>query len=320
MFDREDVLRELAAAFDAAVVGGSLEIVTVSGDAGLGKTRLLLEFEAWLRGGEAALRVAYGRALASNSVGNGFQPLREALADLLVEEEKRGRERLRRLGGLVKATAPDWLDALPVVGGVLHAAAVTTQQAFAGSEPVPDSMNAQFVALLEQVAGDRPLVLLLDDLHWADVSTVDLLFFLSQRLRRPVLLVLAFRELDLRGRDDHHPLRQTLWRMERYCPVRAVRLRPLSAVSLRRLTEQVLATGGVDPHLVEWLARASEGNPLYVQEYLWYLREVHAKARHSPEWISEFDAEEVREQVGLPRTCVPRNSVGSGDGIGHRRW
>ena len=79
LFDREDVLRELAVAFDAAVVGGSLEIVTVSGDAGLGKTRLLLEFEAWLRGGEAAPRVAYGRALASNSVGNGFQPLREAL-------------------------------------------------------------------------------------------------------------------------------------------------------------------------------------------------------------------------------------------------
>jgi hypothetical protein len=84
--------------------------------------------------------------------------------------------------------------------------------------------------------------------------------------------------------------------------VRAVRLRPLSAVSLRRLTEQVLATGGVDPHLIEWLARASEGNPLYVQEYLWYLRDVHAKARHSPEWIAEFDVADAEEQVGLPRT------------------
>ena len=227
LFDREDALRALHRHYEEVHAHGGLGIVAVSGDAGLGKTRLLLEFEARLRTGQDVPRVAYGRALASNSVGNGFQPLREALADLLVEEEKRGRDRLRRLGSLIKTTAPDWLDALPVVGGVLHAAAITAQQA-AAADSVPDSMNAQFLALLEQVAGDRPVVLLLDDLHWADASTVDLLFFLSQRLRKPVLLVLAYRALDLRGREDHHPLRQTLWRMERYCPVRPAELLALS--------------------------------------------------------------------------------------------
>jgi predicted ATPase len=281
LFDRDDALRSLLRRYEEVRDTGSLGIVAVSGDAGLGKTRLLLEFEARLRAGDETPRAAYGRALASNSVGNGFQPLREALADLLVEEEKKGRDRLRRLGSLIKDTAPDWLDALPVVGGVLHAAAVTAQQATA-SESVPDSMNAQFVALLEEVAGDRPVVLLLDDLHWADASTVDLLFFLSQRLRKPVLLVLAYRALDLRGREDHHPLRQALWRMERYCPVQPVELRPLTAGSLARLAEQVLASRIVDPDLVQWLARASEGNPLYVQEYLWYLQDTHAKAHDSP--------------------------------------
>lgn len=158
------------------------------------------------------------------------------------------------------------------------------------------------LVFLEQVAGDRPLVLLLDDLHWADSSTVDLLFFLSQRLRRPVLLVLAFRALDLRGREDHHPLRQTLWRIEGYCPVRQVELRPLSAGSLQRLAEEVLASSEVDPDLVHWLARASEGNPLYVQEYLWYLQDTHAKAHDSPEWISSFDPGDADDLVGLPRT------------------
>lgn len=301
LFDREDALQSLLRRYEEVRADGSLGIVTVSGDAGLGKTRLLIEFEARLRRGDDTPRLAYGRALASNSVGNGFQPLREALADLLVEEEKRGHDRLRRLGALIKTTAPDWLDALPVVGGLLHAAAVTAQQA-AVSDVVPDSMNAQFLALLEQVAGDRPLVLLLDDLHWADSSTVDLLFFLSQRLRRPVLLVLAFRALDLRGREDHHPLRQTLWRIERYCPVHPVELRPLSGNSLQRLAEQVLASSEVDPDLVHWLARASEGNPLYVQEYLWYLQDTHAKAHDSPEWISSFDPEDADDLVGLPRT------------------
>lgn len=301
LFDREDALRSLLQRYEQVRADGSLGIVAVSGDAGLGKTRLLIEFEAQLRAGAHVPRVAYGRALASNSVGNGFQPLREALADLLVEEEKRGRDWLRRLGGLMKTTAPDWLDALPIVGGVLHAAAVTAQQA-TESESVPDSMNAQFLALLEQVAGDRPVVLLLDDLHWADASTVDLLFFLSQRLRKPVLLVLAYRALDLRGREDHHPLRQTLWRMERYCPVQPVELRPLTARSLERLAEQVLASSTVDPDLVRWLSRASEGNPLYVQEYLWYLQEAHAKAHDSPEWITSFDPEDAEDSVGLPRT------------------
>ena len=301
LFDREDALRSLLQRYDEVRDTGSLGIVAVSGDAGLGKTRLLIEFEARLRAGDDVPRVAYGRALASNSVGNGFQPLREALADLLVEEEKKGRDRLRRLGSLIKETAPDWLDALPIVGGVLHAAAVTAQHATA-SESVPDSMNAQFAALLELVAGDRPVVLLLDDLHWADASTVDLLFFLSQRLRKPVLLVLAYRALDLRGREDHHPLRQTLWRMERYCPVQPVELRPLTAASLTRLAEQVLASTTVDPDLVRWLARASEGNPLYVQEYLWFLQDTHAKAHDSPEWITSFDPADAEDTVGLPRT------------------
>ena len=301
LFDREDALRSLLQRYDEVRDTGSLGIVAVSGDAGLGKTRLLIEFEARLRSGDDVPRVAYGRALASNSVGNGFQPLREALADLLVEEEKKGRDRLRRLGSLIKETAPDWLDALPIVGGVLHAAAVTAQHATA-SESVPDSMNAQFAALLELVAGDRPVVLLLDDLHWADASTVDLLFFLSQRLRKPVLLVLAYRALDLRGREDHHPLRQTLWRMERYCPVQPVELRPLTAASLTRLAEQVLASTTVDPDLVRWLARASEGNPLYVQEYLWFLQDTHAKAHDSPEWITSFDPADAEDTVGLPRT------------------
>ena len=301
LFDRDDALRSLLQRYGEVRETGSLGIVAVSGDAGLGKTRLLIELEAQLRAGDEPPRVAYGRALASNSVGNGFQPLREALADLMVEEEKGGRDRLRRLGALIKETAPDWLDALPVVGGVLHAAAVTAQQATA-SESVPDSMNAQFVALLEEVAGDRPVVLLLDDLHWADASTVDLLFFLSQRLRKPVLLVLAYRALDLRGREDHHPLRQALWRMERYCPVQPVELRPLTADSLARLAEQVLASRTVDPDLVQWLARASEGNPLYVQEYLWYLQDTHAKAHDSPEWITSFDPEDADDMAGLPRT------------------
>jgi hypothetical protein len=78
--------------------------------------------------------------------------------------------------------------------------------------------------------------------------------------------------------------------MERYCPVQPVELRPLTAASLTRLAEQVLASTTVDPDLVRWLARASEGNPLYVQEYLWFLQDTHAKGvccvRRTRRWRS----------------------------------
>jgi tetratricopeptide (TPR) repeat protein len=277
-----------------------LEIAAVAADAGLGKTRLLIEFESRLQDltGRSAPRIAYGRALAANSVGNGFQPLREAVADLLVEEERRGRERLKRLGSLLRATAPDWLDALPVVGGVLHAAAVTTQHILTPDAGTTDSMNAQFLALLERITDDRPLVLLLDDLHWADQSSIDLLFFLSQRVRKPVLMVLAFRVLDLRGGQRHHPLRQTLWRIERYSRVHNIELGPLSMESLARLAEQTLGSAP-DPALVAWLARMSEGNPLYVQEYLWHLQDLRGDGA---DWSSTLNRLASDGRVELPRT------------------
>lgn len=303
LFDREEALASLLGAFEDAADSESLVIATLPGDAGLGKTRLLIEFESRLDrlAEETRPRVGYGRALASDSVGAGYQPLREALADLLVGEERRGKERLKKLGNLLKDTAPDWLDALPVVGGVLHALAVTVQHVTADRKQLPDSMNAQFAALLEAIADDRPVVLLLDDLHWADSSSVESLFFLTQRLRRPLLLVLAFRLLDLRGREDHHPLRQVLWRMERYCPLREIRLNPLSEAAVARLAEQVLADAAYEPQAVRWLVQASEGNPLYVQEFLWHLHDLRARTPGAT-WEGLFEPRQGERRVGLPRT------------------
>lgn len=277
IFDREATLDVLFQSFERASHSKSLQIVTLAADAGFGKTRVLLEFEARIRTTDGPpARVAYGRALAANSVGNGFEPLREALADLLSEEATRGNDKLRTLARAFKDNAPDWLDALPVVGSVLHAAALTVQSSRSDA-PVIDSMTAQFLALVRQLTAEQPLVLLLDDLHWADQSTVDLIFSLTQRFQgEPLLLVLAYRNLDTRYKEHQHPLRQAIWRVERYATVIEAPMPLLSPDSITRLVAATLGEVPASP-VVDWIERYSEGNPLFVHEFLWHLTDLRAR-------------------------------------------
>jgi tetratricopeptide (TPR) repeat protein len=298
LLDRDETLQRLEAAYQQAATG-QLGIVTIAGEAGLGKTRLLLEFEDRLRATTPRPLVAYGRALAANSVGNGFQPLREAVADLLSDTTTTNAQRLRRFLKSMRTVAPEWLAALPAVGKVARAAVLTFEELAGQSGAVSTSMNAQFGQLVRQFTEEGTLVLLLDDLHWADDSTVDVLFYLSQQLLElPLLLVLAYRQSDLHDRGRIHPLRQALLRIERYCEVDNLTLSALTRRSVVYLAHTRL---GVDPspRLVEWLLERSEGNPLFIHEFLAHLQD---RLRVSGRPISARQLDElVSSMEDIPR-------------------
>jgi tetratricopeptide (TPR) repeat protein len=298
LLDRDETLARLEAAYQRAATG-QLSIFTIAGEAGLGKTRLLLEFEDRLRAMTPRPLVAYGRALAANSVGNGFQPLREAVADLLSDTTTTNAQRLRRFLKSMRAVAPEWLAALPAVGEVARAAVLTFEELTGQAGAVSTSMNAQFGQLVRQFTDEGTLVLLLDDLHWADDSTVDVLFYLSQQLLEvPLLLVLAYRQTDLHDRGRIHPLRQALLRIERYCEIDNLTLSPLTRHSVMYLAQTRLGVPP-SPRLVEWLLERSEGNPLFIHEYLVYL---HDRLRMSGRPISTGQIDElVSSMADIPR-------------------
>lgn len=238
----------------------------------MGKTRFLIEVESALRDQYPNVTVAYGRALAQHSESNSFQPVREALSDLVFEAQRGKRDRfLRRISRSMRETAPDWLQAVPAVGDLLSAATKTVANVRrAEPEKTPDdSLVRQFCRLVADIVDEGPFVLCLDDLHWSDASTVDLIYSLTQMVEQgKFLLVCAYREDALRiSRDTAHPLLETLFRVERYARVSRIELVNLGPEHVTQLVSEVLGRPPL-PALVERLMSITAGNPLFVHEYL----------------------------------------------------
>lgn len=277
-FQRANQLQALLDALDNCIADGDVRFVTVTGEAGLGKTRFLIEFENRLADdpAHASVRVAYGRAMSARSVTSAFLPIREALVDL-VGDEKTKASRVSRVFSALRETAPDWLGAIPTVGGVLEAATRTARQvADSGdpqSQPLGESMNRQFMQFVESVVEEAPLVLLLDDLHWADASSLDLLLYLAETLRSgPMLVVMAYRDDDSPVPEGGRELSRAIRRLERYLDVEHVELTRLDASGIAEIIADTVSADPSAP-VVQWLLERSDGNPLFLHEYLGLIRD-----------------------------------------------
>lgn len=245
---RDEQVAQLLAAVDRAGAGEP-GLVLLGADAGVGKTRLLTH-TARLATGRGAT-VVTSHAVDLGEIGLPYLPFADALHQL-AEADPAGaadvvaaRPALRRL-----------LPALP--GDPLPAAA---------DEQAERLQLFDGVASVLAAAGrpGAPLVLVLEDLHWADASSRDLLRYLVARLRsEAVLLIGSYRADDLHRR---HPLRPVLAELGRHPRVERVDLPPFTADELRAFTTAVVG----DPLPEDVLARVrrrSEGNAYFAEELL----------------------------------------------------
>ena len=207
----------------AAAARGQSRVVLLTGEAGLGKTRLVEELCDRLRSGadEAQVRVGWSAPLAGATLA--FGPFVAALGDEV-----------------------EWL------------------LADRGGEDMLAARHRLFMRVLELLAGlaaRAPLVLVLEDLHWADESSRELLAFLAVRLRaEPVLVVGTLREEELGA-----GVRRWLAELERRAEVSRIRLRPLSDTEVAGLVAGLLPSRA-DADAVAAVVAAAEGNPLYARE------------------------------------------------------
>jgi predicted ATPase len=135
-----------------------------------------------------------------------------------------------------------------------------------------------FLGLLERLSEQSPTVLVIEDLHWADRSTLDLLTFLVRNLRAALLLVLTYRTDDLHRR---HPLRPFLAELERTERVERLDVDRFDRAELAALLEASLGSSPGDD-LVERIYRRSEGNAFFAEELLSALRERDGNAHLPP--------------------------------------
>jgi DNA-binding CsgD family transcriptional regulator/tetratricopeptide (TPR) repeat protein len=260
---RSRELDRLRAAFEQAV-GGSATAVLVAGDAGVGKTRLTEEL-ARLAADKGAL-VLTGRCLDATESGLAYLPFAEALAGVADREAAvAAHPRLATLFpelALPDSPAPGSLvTGLPLPIGAGDPRGATRPEQDIGQLQLFDAVYG----LLGDLAGASPVVLVLEDLHWADGSTRRLLSFLCARLRaQRVLLIGTYRADDLHRR---HPLRPLLAELVRLPAVQRLDLEPFGSADARRFVAELAEEGLSDEALREVAAR-SEGNAFFAEELL----------------------------------------------------
>ena len=242
--------------------------VVLGGDAGVGKTRLLTELAR--EATAAGWSVLTGHCL---DLGSGTVPLLPFT------------EVLGRLDDRARRTAVSVLVQHPLLGRLLPDGPVETPPLDTGHGPVLQPgdpslgtspgggtdgavQGALFEALhafLQALGADRPVLLLVEDVHWADAATRDLLSFLFRRsFSTPVAVVASYRLDDLHRR---HPLRPTLAEWGRIPSLSRLQLDRLADADVRELVRRV-HPGTTDPARVEEIVRRAEGNAFFVEELL----------------------------------------------------
>jgi DNA-binding CsgD family transcriptional regulator/tetratricopeptide (TPR) repeat protein len=227
---------------------GQPAIAVVAGEAGVGKTRLIAEL---LR--EAALAGVVTLTGGCLDVGEGvlaYAPMVEALRSLARGMDPGEQERV--LGGARGELARLVPELGPRGGGE---PAVTL---------APTRLFELLLGMLHRLAERDPVLLVIEDLHWADQSTRDLLGFLVRNLRGGVALVLTYRSDELHRR---HPLRPFLAELDRTGRVERLELERLGRRELAELLSGILDEP-VAPALVGEILARSEGNPFFAEELL----------------------------------------------------
>ncbi len=295
--DRETELRTLRAAL-ASARQGQRRIVLLHGAPGIGKTRTALEVA---REGETqGFEVHIGR-VEEGGGAPAYWPWTQILRSLA---RARSGERMRAGGALA---APDWVRLVPELSSSL---APTDEPDRVAAGQARFRLLDGVTQLLHDAAQEKPLLLVLDDLHWADEASLALLAFVARNLpRAPLLAIGTHRELD--GSLD--PGRaQALARIGRDLNVESLALRGLERASVVRILEETL--GSVREELVDRVERATGGNPFFVSEVArWLAEQGRNAARRArlpvPERLREAVLLRVAERSSVCQQLLRSASV-----------
>ncbi len=235
---------------DGALASGGPRTLLLGGEAGIGKTRLLAEFAA--RAQAAGARVLTGSCLHVGAGTLPYAPVSQALRQLVRQVDP------PVLAELAGAFRPELARLVPDLGG---------------PDPLPPTVGELararlfegLLRLLERLAAERPLLLAVEDVHWADQSTLDLLAFVVPNLAEvAVVLVVSYRSDELHRR---HPLRPVLAALDRHATVERAELRALDRQELGGLLTGILGTVP-EAGLLDGVLARSDGNPFFAEELL----------------------------------------------------
>jgi predicted ATPase len=268
---REGELTRLKAQIEL-VSSGQRRAVFVTGEAGIGKTALVEAFCQQVISSMPA-SVANGQCVEGFGRKEEYYPVMEALGQLCASPD--GERACRILARM----APVWLAGL----GREPVTVATTVERPAAQERMPGDL----CGALEELAVERPLLLIFEDLHWADDATLHLISALARRRAQARLMVLAtYRPQDVAAEHPLKRLKQDLL-MRRLCA--EISLAPLTKTAVEELLSRELTQEVLPPGLADFVHQHSEGNPLFVIAILEHLIAQRFLEREGKDGVAQWE-------------------------------
>ncbi|MCB9104584.1 MAG: protein kinase [Anaerolineales bacterium] len=295
---RERELAELEAALVSTQAGHG-QILFVIGGAGRGKTVLTQEFARRAQAEVADLVVVTGYCDAMTGVGDPYLPFRGALTMLTGDVEAKwaggliSQAHAQRLWELMPLTLPALVQHAPdLIGNFIPAQALQNRAELVASSETPwlksltnltkaeanggleqQRIFSQYTALLKAIAAQRPILFIIEDLHWVDTASSGLLFHLSRQIGDSRILILGTyrpEEVPLIWSDAHHPLAGLVSELKRQHGDIWLDLGDLTAIEGRQFIDAYLDTqpNKLDHAFREALFRHTDGYALFTVELL----------------------------------------------------
>jgi class 3 adenylate cyclase/tetratricopeptide (TPR) repeat protein len=297
MVGRQTELRIISEKIDLALQGKG-QVVGIVAEAGMGKSRLVAEA---IRAARRKGFVGYGGACQSDGVNTPYLAWKDIWSAFFdVEPTMPQRKLLRNLEGEIEDRAPGRVEALPLLGAVLDLS-IPDNDFTTTLEPKTrqSALHALLEDCLKAAAREEPLLLVVEDMHWIDALSHDLLEQLARATAAlPVLIVLAYRPPQL--------ARLAAPRIEALPHFTRLGLGELSAAECDQAIRAKLAQlypargGGVPPLLVTKLTARAQGNPFYLEELLNYLRD-RGLDPHDPAALDQIELPDSLHALILSR-------------------
>ncbi len=276
--DRE--LERIREAFSSAS-SGSGSMLAISGDAGMGKTTIVEDFLAEIETDTETAWIARGRCSERLATTDAFAPVFECLDDLT--HGALAGDAIRVMG----ESAPTWLA--QIVPAREDAAGILSK------EVSSERMRREFLRLFETLSTIRPVIVFLDDLHWADASTCDLLGYLASRTKDSrILIVTTYRPSQV---SASHPFLSVRLSLERSGVCHEISLELLHLDDIEAYLAIRFPTNAFPPEFVNVVHERTEGSPLFLTDMISFLLDKRVLVKEGGQWCMTRDVAEIRKVI-----------------------
>lgn len=271
------------------MLDGERRVVFVSGEAGIGKSVFVQRFIDGV-GADEVTRIAYGQCVEHFGAGEPYMPVLEALSQL-------GRGPAGgRVVELLSRFAPMWLAQMP---GLLKSDERARMQ-FQLQGVSQQRMLREITEALEAIVAEMPLLLVLEDLHWSDFSTLELISAIARRKGPMRLMIVAtYRPAEVLSRS--HPLRSITDELGLHSLCMDLRLKLLSKTDVSNYLSRRFSKDAAENNeaLTSTIYARSEGNPLFLINIVDYLLGNSGKSMdaHGPNILKAANSLEVPDNL-----------------------